>query len=74
MWRYCAANPYLLRKSIDEGVQRSVGRRILIAPALSLLGIVVAVFYFRLGNLIFVTIPLYYLSHPIADIHWRSEK
>lgn len=73
MWRYSVANPYLLRKPIDDIVQRSVGRRILIAPALSLLGILVAMIHFRLGNLIFVSIPLYYLSHPIADTHWRSE-
>lgn len=74
MWRYCIANPYLLRKEIASSVERSIGRRMLIAPALSLLGIVAALIYFRLGNLIFVSIPLYYLRHPVADTHWRSEE
>jgi len=73
MWRYATRNAHLLHKPIDAIVLRSMDRRILVAPALSLLGIVVAFFNFYAAACIYISIPFFYLRHWVVDTSWRTE-
>jgi uncharacterized membrane protein len=73
MWHYATRGARLLRKPIDDDVRRSMDRRILVAPALCLLGVFVMLLDFRLGSLVFLSIPCFYAKHWIADSSWRSD-
>ena len=73
MWWYCSRNPYLLRRAFDSRVRRSMEIRLLVAPALSLLGILVSMVSLRYGSLVFVCIPLFYLRHWIVDTSWNTD-
>jgi hypothetical protein len=65
---------HLLRKPIDPAVRRSIDRRILVAPTLSLLGIVVAMVQFQLASLVYLSIPVFYLRHWLADTGWQPDQ
>ena len=73
MWRYCAAGNRHLRRPIDPAVARSMSRRILVAPALSLLGILVMSVNFHAGALVYISIPLFYARHWLIDSSWRGK-
>ena len=72
MWRYATRNPHLLKKPMDPRVRRSMDRRVLVAPGLSLLGVLVSLISLPLGRLIFLAIPLFYLKNWIVDSGWRT--
>lgn len=68
LWLYGASHPELLRRPIDGAVRRSLLRRITISPVLvSLAAIVVSRTHVYLGTLVFLTVPLYHLSHRRID-------
>lgn len=71
LWQYAVDKGRLLRRPIDAAVVRSMRRRILVAPALILLGMAVSTLNFRLGALIYFSIPLMYLKHRLADTSWQ---
>ena len=73
MWAYASRNPYLLRKPIEPGVRRSMGRRILVAPAVILLGLGASLIDFRVATFLYFCIPFFYLSHWIADTRWHQK-
>ncbi|MDX1440514.1 MAG: TMEM175 family protein [Rubricoccaceae bacterium] len=74
MWRYCTARPYLLRKPIDPEVRRSMTLRILVAPVLILVAIILAFSRFHISALVFLSIPVFYLRHWLVDTAWRTEE
>ena len=74
LWWYSARNSNLLRHPIDNEVRRSMDIRLMVAPALSLVGILVSMINLRFGALFFVSIPLFYLRHYIVDTGWRAGK
>jgi uncharacterized membrane protein len=74
MWRYCTAREYFLRKPIDPAVRRSMDRRILVAPAISLVGIGMAMIDFHLSALMYLIIPAFYIKHWVVDTNWQSER
>ena len=73
MWRHAVRNPHLLRKTIDRKLELSMNRRIMLAPAICLVGVVVSAFEFRLAALIFLSIPLFYTKHWLADTQWQEK-
>ena len=72
MWRYATRSAQLLHHPIDADVRRSMDRRILLAPVLSLLGILVGLIDFHLAGLVFLSIPLFYLRHWVVDSSWPT--
>jgi uncharacterized membrane protein len=70
LWQYAVRNKYLLRKPVDAAVVRSMRRRIMIAPALVLLGMIVSTFNFHVGAVVYFSIPLFYLKHRLIDTSW----
>lgn len=74
MWWYCTRNPYLLRRPVSPEVRRSMDIRLLIAPVLSLLGILVSTVSLPYGSLVFVAIPFFYLRHRLVDKSWNLAK
>lgn len=73
MWRYLRLHPHLLQHPIDARVRRSMGRRILIAPVLSLVGMAGFLIDFHVGAPVFFAVPLLYLSHWIVDSSWHTD-
>lgn len=67
LWRYAARTEKLLDKPIDITVVRSMGRRIMVEPALIIVGMVISVFNFHAAALVYFIAPLFYLKHWLAD-------
>ncbi|MGZ8190620.1 MAG: TMEM175 family protein [Methylococcaceae bacterium] len=68
IWNYAASNPHLLARQIEQDIRRQVARRMIMCPVIvSLIAIPVSFLSLHLSTLIFLTIPLYYLSHPVID-------
>jgi len=74
MWRYKVRKQNLLRKPIPASVVKSMSRRIMIAPAIILLGMVVSVFNFHLAALLYFSVPIFYVSHRLVDTSWQGEE
>jgi uncharacterized membrane protein len=73
IWRYAISHPELIgRPSIDPFVARSMTQRILIAPVVSLVAVGLTFLNLHLGSIAFLTIPLFYLSHPLIDSGWEK--
>ncbi len=73
IWTYAAAHPDLLTHPIEMDVQRKVTRRMLISPiVISMIAIPVSLLSLHLSSLIFLSVPLYYLSHPVIDCNWSD--
>ncbi|MGR9072793.1 MAG: TMEM175 family protein [Gammaproteobacteria bacterium] len=71
LWTYSRSHPYLLVRSVENGLRRRITRRMLMSPVIiSLLAIAVSFLSVHLGSLIFLSIPLYYLSHREIDQNW----
>jgi len=73
LWRYAISRPELLRlATIDRAVVRSMTVRILIGPVISLVAMGLSFLNVYLGTVIFLSMPLFYISHYIADAHWEK--
>jgi len=73
LWRYAVSRPELLRlATIDRAVVRSMTVRILIGPVISFVAIAVSFLNVYLGTAIFLSMPLFYISHYIVDTHWEK--
>lgn len=70
LWRYCISHPHLLRKPMERSVARSMTFRILAAPLVDVLAILVSFVNHRLSAYLFLAMPLLYLSHRTVDSHW----
>jgi uncharacterized membrane protein len=67
MWAYAIWDRRLVDPRISPDVVRSMTRRLLIAPAISLLAIACSFVSIPLSRLIFLSIPCFYLSHRFVD-------
>ena len=74
IWTYAASHPHLLTRPIEEDVRKKVTRRMLISPILiSMIAIPISLLNVHLSSLIFLSVPLYYLSNPLMDRNWWSD-
>jgi uncharacterized membrane protein len=70
LWLHGASHPELLHRPIGDAVKRSMLWRIAVSPVLiSLVAIPVARVHVYLSTLLFLTVPLYHLSHRRIDAH-----
>lgn len=68
LWRYAVTHPRLLLHPIVPGVRRSMALRILVSPMLiSLLAAGVSYVSIEISTLLFLSIPIYSLSHRLVD-------
>ncbi len=75
LWNYAVSHPYLLTRQVGEDIQRTIRRRMLISPVLiSLIAIPVSFISIHVSGLLFLSIPLYYLSHHDIDQNWTDDK
>lgn len=73
IWRYMISHRELLEPpDLDPSVVRSMTRRILMGPVISLAAVGISFLDIYLGTIAFCTIPLFYLSHPLIDSGWKS--
>jgi uncharacterized membrane protein len=75
LWIYAVSCPYLLTREIEETIRRKVTWRMIISPVIiSLIAIPISFFSIHLSTLFFLSIPLYYLSHPMIDQNWNERE
>jgi uncharacterized membrane protein len=67
IWRFIVARPELIHCPIDQEVIRSMSRRVMIGPLVSLIAIGVSYLNIDLGTVVFCSLPLFYLSHHLVD-------
>ncbi len=73
LWKYAVSHPHLLYCAVEEAVRRKVAWRMLISPILlSVIAVAVSFLSIHLSALLFLSIPLYYLSHRDMDRNWRN--
>ena len=73
IWRYVISHPELLEPpDLDPSVVRSMTRRILMGPVISVAAVCLSFLDIDLGTIAFCTIPLFYLSHPLIDSGWKN--
>jgi uncharacterized membrane protein len=73
IWRYATSHAENIgRPGIDPSVVRSINQRIMIGPLVSLVAVGLSFLNIDLGAIAFCTMPLFYLSHRLADS--ESEK
>ena len=73
IWRYAVSHPEIFRpEKISPAVVRSMNQRIMIGPLVSLVAVVLSFLNLDLGTIIFCTMPLFYLSHRLADSEWEK--
>ena len=74
IWRYAVSHPELIERPVDSSVARSMDRRIMIGPLISLFAIGLSFLNIDLGTIAFSTIPLFYLSHRLIDSEWGKQE
>jgi uncharacterized membrane protein len=68
LWLYGTSHPELLHRPVDGAVRRSMLRRITVSPVVvSLVAIAASRVHVYLSTLLFLTVPLYHLSHRRID-------
>ena len=73
IWRHVITHPELIgHRSIDPSVVRSMNRRILIGPLVTLVAIGLSFLNLNVGTIAFCTMPLFYLSHRLIDSEWEE--
>lgn len=70
MWRYATRRE--LTGTVAPVVERSMRRRILLGIAINLLGAAIAPVDTHLSSLVFIALPLLYVSHRVVDSHWGA--
>jgi uncharacterized membrane protein len=70
LWWYANRLSPIVWPRIDPPISRSMLRRILTGPVVSLVAIGAAFVNARLSHVVFLTIPLFHLSHRTVDSHW----
>jgi uncharacterized membrane protein len=71
LWLYATHRHRLIASAVPRTVVRSMTRRIAIGPALSVLAILVSLYSVWAGKLLFLLIPVCYLSHRLVDLGWQ---
>jgi len=73
LWHYAVSHPHLLTREVEENVQRKITWRMCMSPVImSLIAIPVSFLSVHLSTLVFLCIPLYYLSHSDIDQNWTD--
>ena len=73
LWNYSGSHPHLMSRTVENTMRRKVTRRMLVSPVIiSLVAIAVSFLNVHIGTLIFLSIPLYYLSHREIDLGWND--
>jgi uncharacterized membrane protein len=73
LWNYSDSHPELLSHPVDSAVRRKITRRMFMSPIIiSLLAIAVSFLSIHISSLLFLSIPLYYLSHRDIDVGWAD--
>jgi uncharacterized membrane protein len=73
LWLYATHRHRLIAPETPRQVIQSMTRRIAISPALSVLAIATSFASVWAGKLLFLMIPLCYLSHRLVDAGWRQQ-
>jgi hypothetical protein len=69
-WRY-AISRELVPAGSDPAALQAITRSLLLASLLAAVATAVSVFDSRLGTLVFIAIPLIFLSQRYVDEHWE---
>jgi uncharacterized membrane protein len=72
IWLYLRRSPWLLRRPFGAAVSRSLRGRILAGQAICVAAVLAAQVSVRWGPLIFLAVPLLYVSNPQVDLHWSD--
>lgn len=73
LWNYAVSNPALLAHKIGKDLGKKVTRRMLVSPILiSAIAVPISFLSVHLSGLIFLSIPLYYLSHRDLDKNFTT--
>jgi uncharacterized membrane protein len=68
LWTYAASHSHLLIRPVEAAIRRRVTRRMFTSPVLvSVVAVPISFLNVHLGTLLFLSIPLYYLSHRVID-------
>ena len=70
IWWYANRAAPIVWPRIDLGVARSMLRRILAGPVVSLVAMGVAFFNVRMAHVVFLSMPFLQFSHRTVDTHW----
>jgi uncharacterized membrane protein len=74
LWLYAATGYRLVDEKISPLVVRSMTRRLMIAPGLSLLAIGCSFISIPLSRVVMFSVPFFYLSHRVVDSAWQKMK
>ncbi len=72
LWLYATHRHRLVAREVPRCVVRSMTRRIAVGPTLSVLAIVASSCNVWAGKLLFLAIPVCYLSHRLVDAGWQQ--
>jgi uncharacterized membrane protein len=71
LWLYATHRHRLVAAEIPRQVLKSMTLRIALSPALSVLAIAASCYEVWAGKLLFLAIPVCYLSHRLVDAGWQ---
>jgi uncharacterized membrane protein len=72
MWLYATKSCRLIDPRTSQVAIQSMTQRLLIAPGLSFGALGISLFSITGSKLVFLTIPLFYISHVTVDSGWRD--
>jgi uncharacterized membrane protein len=72
VWLYAIWGDRLVDPKMPSIVKRSMTRRLLIAPGLSLVAVACSLISIPLSKVMFLSIPVFYISHRIVDAGWQG--
>lgn len=72
IWLYAVQDARLIARDQSPVVLRSMSRRLMVAPGLSLLAIACAFIDVWASRFVLLSIPLFYLSHRVVDQGWQE--
>ncbi len=72
LWLYAVKDHRLVSPRISPDVVRSMTRRLMIAPVLSVLAIGCSFLSITLSRAIMFSIPFFYISHHVVDTGWQE--
>jgi hypothetical protein len=72
LWLYTTQGRRLVAAEIPGAVVKSMALRIAISPTLSVLAMVASFYSVWTGKLLFLVIPVCYLSHRLVDADWQQ--
>lgn len=75
LWNYSDSHRHLMSRAVEDATRRRVTWRMFVSPVIiSVVAIAVSFLSLHLGTLLFLSIPLYYLSHRDLDLGWIDSR